>query len=103
MKPLHIATKKIKSAPQPLPYTKAYTLQLFGSYDLASAKQLQNKLHLEQEAVIRHTTREGKDWYVLTLGQYKTAHQADSVKDHLPDSLAGLNPWIRPTNTLDVA
>lgn len=79
-----------------------YTLQLFGSFDLNSAKHLQTALGIEDKSYIRHTTHQGKDWYVLTMGQYKTAHLAIVAKNNLATELTKFSPWVRASDTLEM-
>jgi TPR repeat protein len=72
-----------------------YTLQLLGNYDLASVKQLQQKLHAKNSTYIRQTQYQGRAWYVLTYGQYPAISHAALAKLDLPKKIKNLNPWIR--------
>jgi septal ring-binding cell division protein DamX len=73
-----------------------YTLQLFGSYDLASVKELQNKLHVP--LTTGKTKFNNRDWYILTYGKYTSVHEAKSNMVVLPKQLNKLAPWIRKTD-----
>ena len=98
--PLDVAVKKqlvaeVCQAPD-------YSLQVFGSYELQPVKDLQAKLHLTNTSHIYRTTHEGKEWYVLTFGNFASAHEASATKKNLPDDLRKLDPWVRNTNQLAV-
>lgn len=45
---------------------------------------------------IRLTKRDGIEWYVLTIGEYKQREQAKAYIQNLPASLSQFNPWVRP-------
>lgn len=77
-----------------------YTLQLFGSRDLASVKMLQAQLKLKHTSYVYHTTHTGKDWYVLTFGHFATAKEAVATTQNLPPELKQLAPWARATDLL---
>ncbi len=72
-----------------------YTLQLFGSYTLAAAHELQTSLASHGRTHITKTVRDGKDWYILTTGQYSTITEAKTALHQLPPALANLKPWIK--------
>jgi hypothetical protein len=76
------------------------TLQLFGSYNVASVKNLQKKLNIEKTSSYGLTKNNGRDWYILTYGQYADAEQASKNRQVLPEKLRDMSPWIR--NTKDV-
>ena len=51
---------------------------------------------------INLTKRNGNDWYVLTLGEFRKREQAQDAVKHLPVKLVQLNPWIRQIGQLKV-
>jgi len=71
-----------------------YALQLFGAYDVASVRDVQEDLELKHTR-IWHTQNKGKDWYVLTFGDYSTVAQAKKDKGHLMAELEDIEPWVR--------
>src|SRR5579872_2094784 len=97
-----------KKPPEPIVEEKQelkreYALQLYGSYHLDSVKDLQSQLRLKNTGHIYQTTHEGKDWYVLTFGNFVTAHEASATQKNLPDELKKMHPWVRYVNELRLA
>lgn len=76
-----------------------YTLQLFGSYDLANIKDLKKQLHIKN-ATYSQTKRNGRDWYVLTYGKYANLQQANKNLHALPENIRKLSPWARTSQEL---
>lgn len=91
-----------QSTPPKPPATKPvkYTLQVFGSYDEATVKELQTRLQLEDSTFRGITKHKGRDWYVLTYGKYPAMFQAVLAKDELPRGIKELKPWVRKTDDL---
>ncbi|MBV8801914.1 MAG: TolC family protein [Gammaproteobacteria bacterium] len=79
--------------------SKPYTLQVFGSYDLATIKNLRKQLNIA-ESQYGQTKHNGHDWYVLTYGKYASSQQANTDIHKLPEKIRKLSPWVR--NTEDV-
>lgn len=77
-----------------------YTLQVFGSYNLDTVKQLQTRLNLLDSTHYALTQNKGRDWYVLTYGKYPAIYLAKLAKDDLPRGLKELKPWVRKTEDL---
>jgi len=77
-----------------------YALQLFGDYHLDSVKELQLQLRLKNTGHIYQTTHEGKDWYVLTFGNFITSHEALATQHNLPGELKKMHPWVRNVDEL---
>lgn len=86
----------------PTPTARKYALQLYGSYHLASVKELQKQLHLKNTGHIYQTTHNGKDWYVLTFGRFATASEASATQHNLPGTLKKMTPWVRNVNELQL-
>ncbi len=81
---------------QPQPVAKAnFSLQLFGAYQLSSVKTVQAQLSSDHGTHIWHTEHEGKDWYVLTYGNFASAHLAAESRKHLSSEFSDFSPWIR--------
>lgn len=83
------------------PISPKFTLQLYGSYELVHVKYLQSQLRLKNTGHIYQTSHQGKDWYVLTFGNFGTAHEATATKQNLPKNLRELSPWVRKVDTLN--
>lgn len=98
-----------KTFPSPQPckamweksFLSTYALQLFGSYDLATLKEVQTRLHLEKMTQYWRTQHNGRDWYVLTYQQYATLQQAKNALSYLPHKVKSLKPWIRKVAGLE--
>lgn len=89
-----------KPAPVQLAKTD-FTLQLFGAYQLSAVKNVQSQLDLRHTSHIWHTKHNGKDWYVLTYGNFATAHEAIHDKKVLPAELKDFAPWVRNVDGLE--
>jgi outer membrane protein TolC len=76
-----------------------YTLQLFGSYDLASIKDVQKHLQTANTSYSQ-TKHNGRNWYVLTYGKYANAEQANKNLHALPENIRQLSPWVRTAKEL---
>lgn len=75
--------------------SKKYTLQLLGSYYLSSLKERQAQMNLGTPTFIGQTKFNGRDWYVLTVGQYPALGNAELAKLDLPKKIKDYKPWIR--------
>ncbi len=82
------------------PQAKKYTLQLLGSYYLSSLKARQAELNLGTPTHIGQTKFNGRDWYVLTIGQYPALGNAELAKLDLPKKIKDFKPWIRKCDEL---
>jgi outer membrane protein TolC len=76
---------------------KPYTLQVFGSYDLATIKNLRKQLNVEETSHYGQTKHNGRDWYILTYGTYANSQQANTNIHALPEKIRKLSPWVRNT------
>lgn len=99
-----LAVKKIK-LPSPKPKKNKqnklaqskqnFTIQLLASRNEKGIKRFIQNHQIKLQTKIRVTKRGGKNWYVLTLGEYAQKKQAQKVAKNLPSNLAHLKPWIR--------
>lgn len=80
--------------------SKKYTLQILGSYYLSSLKARQAQLNLGVPTHIGQTKYNGRDWYVLTIGQYPALGNAELAKLDLPKKVKDYKPWIRKCDEL---
>ncbi len=72
-----------------------YTLQLVA---MASESQLNNMVvdrHLQSHTSYYHAQLNGKNMYILTMGNYANKYLAADAISHLPSSLRDLHPIVR--------
>lgn len=106
-KPAHVVSKpkseEASAKPSFRPYSenKKYSLQMLGSYHLADVKKAQKALGPEAATHIWHTKHNGKDWYVLTYGQYASLMQANLAMDEMPQEVRDFKPWVRDVGVID--
>lgn len=91
---------KTMTASPTLKKTAYYSLQLYGSHRLTDVKGLQTALRLKNTGHIYETTYKGKNWYVLTFGNFITAQEAAETQHNLPTDLKNMRPWVRGVNSL---
>lgn len=101
-KPMTRVAQTQEITPAQIQAARNYTLQLYGSFHLAAVKDLQMQLRLKNTGHVYHTTHQGKDWYVLTFGNFNTAHEASATQHNLPESLRQMHPWVRKVDALAV-
>jgi septal ring-binding cell division protein DamX len=98
------ALKKMNNEPVIKPVagfnSKKYTLQLLGSYYLSSVKARQAQLNLGTPTYIGQTKHNGRDWYILSVGQYPALGNAELAKLDLPQKIKDFKPWIRKCDEL---
>ncbi len=82
------------------PTINKYTLQLLASYDEADIKRFIKKQQLKPGYKLHISTRKGKNWYILTLGDYKHLDEAKYAAEKLALKLAHFKPWIRTVSAL---
>jgi DamX protein len=72
-----------------------YTIQLLASHRKDKLKRFATTHHIQGDVQFRHTERYGKDWYLLTLGEFGRQDHAKSALDKLPKEIADYKPWVR--------
>ena len=77
-----------------------YTVQLIASRDLNELKHFIKQHNLKNQVKIRITENQGKDWYVLTMGEYTDSITAKKAALQMPKSLNHYKPWVRPIANL---
>lgn len=80
--------------------SEIYGLQVFGAFQLEHVKNLQRDLQLEKSTHIWLTKHQGKDWYVLTHGNYASVEEARRARDKLAVDIKDLDPWVRKLDGL---
>jgi septal ring-binding cell division protein DamX len=103
-KPLARMTK-VNAPPQKNPVARAaqssgFTIQLIASHKKSDLDRFKKSNKLYSETKVRHFSNHNGNWYVLTIGEYKTRFQAQEKANKLPGTLAQLNPWVRPVSGL---
>lgn len=79
----------------------AYTLQLAGVRDRASAQRFIQRHGLSAEATLLTTKRDGQAWYVLVHGYYPTRQAALAAAARLPPAVRKeVKPWARTIGDL---
>ncbi len=87
---------KIKPKKQAKIKNNSFTIQLMASPNQAKLKKFVATQKINKLVKIRLTKRDGIEWYVLTIGEYKQREQAKAYIQNLPASLSQFNPWVRP-------
>ena len=95
-----VETSKVTSK---LPKDKdsdSFTIQLLSTSNKKPLLSYMKKYNLEDKSVLYKTTRNGKDWYVLFYGVFKTRKMAESFVNNLPEDARASGPWIRKMSDL---
>ncbi len=80
-----------------------YTIQILASHNLAKLERFKSEHSLGGKVKIITTKRQGKNWYILTLGTFEKKYGAQKTMALLPKEIAQFSPWIRkiaPLNEL---
>ncbi|WP_305420707.1 SPOR domain-containing protein [Photobacterium leiognathi] len=59
-------------------------------------KAFVKKNKVQSSTAIYKTRRDGKIWFIVISGDYKTAKQARTAIRALPNELKALRPWPKP-------
>lgn len=103
--PLKVETAQLTSYLPPLKIASVkdevehYTIQLLASISKQDLKEFAGKEGFDKSAKIQKIQKEGKDWYILTLGDFTGFSKAKKELNELPASVAAHKPWIRPVKT----
>ncbi|MCP5149954.1 MAG: AAA family ATPase [Chromatiales bacterium] len=73
----------------------AYTLQIMGSEDASAARRFLASNPIDGDVVWVETVREGRPWFVLVHGLYRSADQAREAARRLPAAVRASGPWPR--------
>ncbi|WP_131780943.1 SPOR domain-containing protein [Legionella gresilensis] len=71
-----------------------FTIQLGAGPNKEKLQHFLTK-NMISNAQISHIKLNGKDWFIVTLGQYSQAKQAKMALNHLNPKLLKLKPWVR--------
>ncbi|WP_165475030.1 SPOR domain-containing protein [Legionella yabuuchiae] len=103
---LKIAKQEVKpSKPQIAKIAKqsskgVYTIQLIASHSRSELERFAILHHIKDKAHIHKSKKQGKNWYVLTMGGYKDHDGAKHAIAELPQDLAKFKPWVRKVDHL---
>lgn len=93
---ISIPEKPIQEAHLPI-----YTIQLLASPHLNDLHRFIQTHHLDLKIVsIREFVQKDQRWYVLTLGEYAAASDAQQAIKALPVAINQLKPWVRQVESL---
>lgn len=80
--------------------SSGFTIQLVASHKKSDIYRFKQSNKLYAETKIRHFSNQKGNWYILTLGEFKTRAQAQEKANKLSGALGKLNPWVRPVSGL---
>lgn len=72
-----------------------YTIQLLGSHERNDLLEFVQHHHLDSKAIYYKARFNGKPWYVLVYGTYRTQAQAEESLKQLPENVKNANPWVK--------
>ncbi len=80
-----------------------YTIQLLAGHNKDQLKRFAAAHHFNAKTEIHQVLRQGKNWYVLTLGVYPKHDLAKQAVNRLPGDVAQFRPWVRLISDLKAA
>jgi type II secretory pathway predicted ATPase ExeA len=101
--PTQISKAKIATKPtivERVAQSSGFTIQLVASHKKSDVYRFKQSNKLYSETKIRHFSNQKGNWYILTLGEFKTRSQAQEKVNKLSGKLGKLNPWVRPVSGL---
>ncbi|MDX1836660.1 hypothetical protein DIZ81_00425 [Legionella taurinensis] len=79
-----------------------FTIQLLAGRSPEDLKRFVHAHGIHDAVKVRKVSRNGRVWYVLTLGEYGQIEQAKAAMNHLPPAVIPFKPWIRSVSGLPV-
>lgn len=80
-----------------------YTLQLVGANSSKNIQTFIKMYGLQDKASYYQTYNNGKPWYVIVYGDYKTKAEAQAALKKLPAAVQAQHPWPRDYATVHTA
>ena len=77
-----------------------YTIQIIADSKKERIQQFLINYDLQDRAAIHQVSRQGKNWYVATIGEYETAKKANADIGTLPKNLGRFKPFVRTSKDL---
>jgi hypothetical protein len=74
-----------------------YTLQLMGAFTIDALNDFAVKHNLQPTIKRSDQLHQGRVWYVLTYGEYRSQTAAEIARQKLPEAIQQLKPWVRET------
>lgn len=96
--PYTAAEKKLLAVPK-----QHYAIQLGGASSTKHFATLINRNGLKNKATYFQTYNNGKVWYVIVYGNFKTHTEAQIALKQLPAPLQAQHPWIRSYASIHTA
>ncbi len=101
-----VATRVEKKPTQTTPFkAEGYTIQIAGAADLITLQKTvcqvwtrqakQQCQGLPRNLHYVHTQKDNQDWYIATMGQYKSSAEARGALRQLPAQVQKNTPWVR--------
>jgi len=72
-----------------------YTIQLLASHKKRDLQHFVRVHQIKTPSFIYKTRVEGKDWYILTIGEFQERQHAQKAVAKLPKDIGQFKPWIR--------
>lgn len=79
-----------------------YTIQLLASKQHREIEKFMAAHHTNGPFKIGYVKRQGKGWYVLTMGEFKKCEHAQRAIDSLSADIAQFKPWVRSAREFTV-
>ncbi|KTC95775.1 AAA family ATPase [Legionella erythra] len=79
-----------------------FTIQLLAGRSPEELKRFVHAHGIHDAVKVRKVSRNGRVWYVLTMGEYGQIEQARAAMNHLPPAVIPFKPWIRSVSGLPV-
>jgi hypothetical protein len=73
-----------------------YVIQLIGFRQESSVSDFARRFGIADEAWYMRSRFQGRDWYVVLLGDFPDREAGRAVAERLPPELQALDPWVRP-------
>lgn len=77
-----------------------FTIQLLGAYSKDDILNFIRMHNIAAKSFYYKTSYQGRPWYVLVYGLYKSDAAATTAVKQLPDSVQRLNPWVKSIETV---
>lgn len=105
-KPIAAEKRQAKASVKNSPYTDTekkllatpkqhYTIQLTGASTNKNLHVFIKRHNLQTGAAYFQTYHNGKPWYVIVYGDYKTRAEAQAALQQLPSAIKAQHPWVR--------
>lgn len=80
-----------------------YAIQLLAAFDRAALRRFLRQHGLEQQSIVIEGTRNGRPWFIATLGYFPSRNAASAAIGQLPAAVQRERPWPRTIKELRAA